>query len=479
MARFSADGTHVIPENFENIANGRVVKNEYVNINVEDTTLTATAGTATPTCTADNATGIISCQLPEGTGRSYATTNTVSWTAGHIYCLSVEFTNVLNASSGTNTILNVSAVTVDFGVIVLARTTISAPGRYAIIFQPTTTQTSAFRIGIGTSGNATAAAGGARLDFKNIMIEDLSLSNAGVPMPSPYVQPKMSALISADYLASLATQTAGLLTVQNDYRFSAKGLSIAIFGDSFTNEATDYTGQLQGLINPKIAVWYQIEISPGVTVSGTRPSAFLVPFQTKMQYLIDNKIAPTYCLLQSSVNTISASTGVTAQDADIATDIAAIRTAAIWAIDNGIQPIFTNMTAWKGACATWISDAKYHAQQRWDTKIYALGAELGCPVFNLRAALEDPAIPYQLAAAYDSGDNLHPSSTKGSAAIAAALHKFITGSSYQLGYFTAAQLKEALTGAQTVTGSRATVDVMVSLLAALVNLGLIVDSTTA
>ena len=58
---------------------GRVVKNLFTDINVGDISLTATAGTGTPTMTADNATGVMSAQVPESlTERAYVTTPTIT-----------------------------------------------------------------------------------------------------------------------------------------------------------------------------------------------------------------------------------------------------------------------------------------------------------------------------------------------------------------------------------------------------------------
>jgi lysophospholipase L1-like esterase len=256
---------------------------------------------------------------------------------------------------------------------------------------------------------------------KNIMIEDLS--DSILHIPSAFVAPLQSSLINADYYGTLEANTAGALTVSKNIIYPSSGLSIAIFGDSYTNDLTDYPTQLQLLSAPTMAVWYQPTISNGVTVAGTRPSVFLVPFTTKMQKLINAGQKPRFVLLQSSLNTINA-TGASAQDTAITQDLAAIRAAAEWAISNDIQPIFTNITAWKVGCATWISDAKYHAQQRWDSKIYGLAAELDCPIFNLRKAIEDSAIPYQIAAAYDNGDGTHPNAT-GALKIANDLQGFL------------------------------------------------------
>jgi len=418
-----SDGSEWRKNLLSGFSNGRVVQNLFPTEYVSDITNSITAGTGTPTITDDDATGSITFGLAAGlTGRAFKAFDTISFIAGHTYCLSFEITDLIKPTSGTNILDVVAAPTVDFGSYQLTRAGIAANTRQAVIFQPTTTQDVTFRLGFGISGNTTGAATtGSIMTVKNIMIEDLS--DSSLHIPSPFVPALQSEIISADYYGTLAANTAGALTVSTNITYPHNGLSVAIFGDSYTNDTTDYPKQIQSLSAPKIGVWYQPTISKGVTVAGTRPGVFLGSFETKMQALIDAGRRPRFVLLQSSLNTINV-TGATAQDTAIGEDLTAIRTAAEWAISNGIQPIFTNITAWKVGCATWISDAKYHAQQRWDSKIYGLAAELDCPVFNLRKSIEDSAIPYQIAAAYDNGDGVHPNAT-GSLKIATDLQSFL------------------------------------------------------
>jgi len=403
---------------------GRVVANLLPTQYVSELTQSIIAGTGTPTIVHDDALGKITIALAAGlTGRAFKSFPAISFSAGHTYCLSFEIEELIKPTSGTNILDVVAAPTVDFGSYQLTRSGIEANSKQAVIFQPTTTQSVTFRLGFGISGNTTGAAStGSVMVIKNIMIEDLSES--AIQIPSEYVEAGQSAAFMSDYTGSLAAATVGKLTVATNIKYPQKGLSIAIFGDSYVNDITDYPGQLKGLSNPKVATWYQSVTASGVSVAGTRPNSFLVPFTAKIQKLIDKGQAPKYVLLQSSLNTIN-QTGTAAQDTAIAEDLAAIRAAAIWAKAHDIQPIFTNITAWKAGCATWISDAKYHAQQRWDAKIYALGAELECPVFNLRKCIEDTATPYLIAAANDNGDGTHPNAT-GALAIATALQAFLS-----------------------------------------------------
>jgi lysophospholipase L1-like esterase len=403
--------------------NGRVVENLFPTEYISDVTNSITAGTGTPTITEDDTEGSFTIELAAGlTGRAFKAFDAISFVAGHTYCLSFEITDLIKPTSGTNILDVVSAPTVDFGSYQLTRAGIAANTRQAVVFQPTTTQSVTFRLGFGISGNTTGAATtGSIMTVKNIMIEDLS--DSALHIPSTFVPPLQSAIINADYYGALAAVTAGALTVSTNVIYPHNGLSIAIFGDSYTNDTIDYPQQLQALSAPKVAVWYQPTVSKGVTVSGTRPGVFLGSFTTKMQALIDAGQKPRFVLLQSSLNTINV-TGTTAQDTAITDDLAVFRSAAEWALNNGIQPIFTNITAWKAGCATWISDTKYHAQQRFDSKIYGLAAELDCPVFNLRKTIEDAAIPYQIAAAYDNGDGVHPNAT-GSLKIATDLQAFL------------------------------------------------------
>jgi len=391
---------------------------------VSELTQSIIAGTGTPTIVHDDSLGKITIELGAGlTGRGFKSLPAYTFLAGHTYCLSFYVSEWIGPSSAQNIIDTVAAVTLDFGTKSLSSSGISAYGTHAVIFQPTTDQAVTFRVGFGIPGNATGAAvTGSKMVFKDIAITDLSVCGINIP---PYaVRPRMGANIVADYAGALATDTSGRLTLTANTKYAQKGLSIAIFGDSYVNDTTDYPTQLQALTYPRVGVWFQPTTAKSTTVAGTRPVVYLATLQTKMQSLIDSGLAPKYVLIQSSLNTINSATEAT-RNANIVEDLATIRTAAEWLISKGLSPIFTNITAWKtGAGANWITNGVYLSQQKWDALIYSLGAELGVPVFNLRGCIEDATTPYLIDATYDNGDGTHPNAA-GSIVIATKLRDFI------------------------------------------------------
>jgi len=399
----------------------RVVTNLFSKQFVSEIASSVVQGTGTSTAiNKDDATQKITMSIGAGdSGRVFITTPATSFLAGHTYCLSFEIEDLVKGSAADDYLQITGTVpTIDFGTLTLTKTQFTANSRHAIIFQPTTTQTVTWRLGIGIGGNSN---GPATLVLKNLMFEDLSESNAMIP--SEYVQPLQSHAVLSDYEGTLTNATNGTLTLTKNVKSPLTGNTVAIFGDSYINDNTDYAGQLQAL-KPKIGVWFQRVTTAGVTVAGTRPGTYLSLFQQKLQALIDAGQRPKYVLIQSSLNTISV--GLYAnQIAQADVDIAIIDDAANWAIANGIIPILTPIGAWKaGAGAGWITDDKYRSQLYYDQKIYSLAATLGVPVFNLRTPVEDAAVPYLIAAANDSGDGIHPNST-GMGLIAAALKDFI------------------------------------------------------
>ena len=415
-------GDAVIPPS---LFGGKFVANLLQKQFVSEYTQSIIAGTGTPTIVKNDTTQEVTITIPAGTtGRAFLSMDAITFKAGHTYSLDLELVDyVAPAATGDFFISRLAAPTLEFGTVQLAITGLTADSRQAVIFQPLTTdQAITFRIGFGIGGNVTATGVDAKAVIKNIKFEDLSVSGSNIP--NEYVAPRQSALVLSDYQGSLTTAISGKLTLTKNIRSAEKGLSIAIFGDSYVNDSTEYPEQLKLLTQPKIGVWYQSQISLGVTTAGTRPSVFLVPFQTKMQRLIDMGQASMFALLQSSLNTVNGTTLAT-QDAAIATDLAAIKAAAQWAIANGITPILTTMAAWKtGAGANWITNSVYLAQQKWDNAINGLASELGVSIFSLRHGIEDAAIPYQIAAAYDSGDGTHTNSAGGTV-IAANLKTLI------------------------------------------------------
>lgn len=407
-----------------NIPGGKFVNNLIQKQFVSEYSQSIIAGTGTPTIVKNDTTETVTITIPATlSGRAFIAMDAISFLAGHTYCISFYIGNAVKNSFGGNFLDVVAAPTVDFGEFRIAMNTITANKTFAAIFQPTTTQSVTFRLGFGISGNQTAGATDSVIEISKIMVEDLSIT--GTSIPSEYIGARQSAIIRSKYLGALAGNTSGALTVTYTAKSELIGTNIAIFGDSYVNDVTDYPEQLKLLSYPRIGVWYQPWISTGVTVAGTRPSVFLGQFTTKMQALINQGLSPKYVLLQSSLNTILNTTLAT-QDANIATDVQAIRVAAEWALRNSITPILTNMAAWKtGASTAWLTDSVYLAQQKWDTEIYALAAEFNIPVFNLRGCVEDATTPYLIASAYDNGDGTHPNAT-GMALIAAKLQTFLT-----------------------------------------------------
>jgi len=417
------DGTSKRLVNHLKFPGGKVVKNLVQKQFVSEYSQSIIAGTGTPTIVKDDVTGMCTITIPAGTsGRAFLAMDPISFLAGHTYCISFVLGNLVKPSAPSGNFLGVvAAPTVDFGQTTLDFTQIAANSRMAAIFQPTTTQSVTTRIGFGISGNHTAGTSDAIAEILEIMIEDLSVT--GTNIPSEYVEPNQTAKFLSNYTGSLTTPTAGILTLTNNDSGPMTN-NIAIFGDSYVNNLQDYPELLRLIKNPTVGVWYQAWISSGVTCAGTRPSVYLAQFENKMQKLIDSGITFNYVLLQSSLNTVVYSTLLT-QDARIADDLLAIRNAAVWALNHGITPIFTTVQAWKsGAGAAWIADSLYLAQQKMDAAIYALAAELGGAVFNIRASLEDSTTPYLIDATYDYGDGIHPNST-GYQKIADDLHAFI------------------------------------------------------
>lgn len=404
-------------------ADGAFIKNLYA-VEFNSTNPGTTQSSGTVTFNDDNYS--FTCAVAEGvSGRALITTPNFSLKAGNIYMLAITFGAVVNVSNSTNKPLLVfgAAPALDFGSLDISQAEIVPNKTNCIIFQPTIDSTIQWRIGLGTNSAGTAPAGGAILEVSDIMLLGPDSIKSAVP---PRFVPPFSTYRSLDQrdgsLSISSTKGAAVFTKQIDA--DEPGLSIAIFGDSYVNDTSDYPAQLQALTSPRIGVWYQKNISNGVTVAGTRPSAFLERFQSKMQVLIDKGAKPKYVLLQSSLNTVNITDEAT-RAAAIDTDILAIENAAKWAAHKGITPILTLIAPFKtGAGAGWVTLNKWASVISHDTKIQNLATSLKCQVFNLRAPVADPLDEYKLSATYDNGDNIHPNAA-GFIEIAKALQSLI------------------------------------------------------
>lgn len=373
------------------------------------------------TLTTDDNNQSVTIDCPN-TGRVFLALFSTAYTflAGHIYCLSFKVTNLVKPTSGGNFLeISGTAPTLDFGSTAIALSAMSSDGTYGIIFQPTTSQAISWRLGFGPGGAVTGNCG---CIISEIMVVDLTASSLSVPPPIS-CGGKQSISSNVDYSAALSSQTSGKLTVFNKKFIGNNTRSLAIFGDSWSNDDVDYPARLRLLLNPKIAVWTQRQITAGVTVAGTRPVIFLSAFESKMQSLINGNTKPAFVLIQSSVNTINV-TGSTLQDSQIAEDTSAIERCAFWATSKRIIPILTLTQPVKLGIATWVSDNKYFAAQKQDQIIRSIAARAGGIVFDFKESVGDVADIWNLAAAYNSGDNIHPNQS-GADVIAANLQKLL------------------------------------------------------
>lgn len=291
---------------------------------------------------------------------------------------------------------------------------LKAGKKYFSLFRPDVAGTVTFRCGIGSNANVTAGTEGATIVIRDICLENLTVS--GSRYPSLYAVPLKSSVAVVD--ESVVSVEGNVLSGTLN---TLPGTSVAIFGDSYVNDDSDYPNLLLGI--GEIGVWVQHEISPGVTTASKKLIEFLLHFERKLQLLIDSGCKPRYVYIQSSLNTLNDSNPST-RVGRISTDFNRLQECVLWALSKGIMPILTTVAPWKSSAAYWYTAGIHLDQMAWDSAVYNLAATYGLNVFDLRAVINDPADPYSMLAANTSDGGIHPNST-GMALLATALNTFI------------------------------------------------------
>jgi hypothetical protein len=377
------------------------------------------------TVTADDATQSLYLECASG-GRGYLSlfSTAKTFTAGHIYAVSFKVTDLVLPTSTNSPFLATTGTvpTLDFGDLSIGTTDMTGDGTYCVIFQPTTSQTIAWRLGFGTNA-VTSGAVTASCTLSEIQCVDLS--EISLPVPPPACDGLQSAPILYEYEASMVgTATKGMVVETKRNRIKGDKFSIAIFGDSWVNDTIDYPQRLRLLANPKIAVYAQRQTVAGATVAGTRPNSYLSNFNSKIQRLIDTNQMPAFVLIQSSINTVIGST-LANQDDRITTDLLAIENAVKFAISKGLKPILTSVQPGKSGLTGWITDGQYLAYQKIDMAIRALSASYDCSFYDFKKSIGDAADPYVIATAFSDGTTNYHVNQTGADMIAVDLQKII------------------------------------------------------
>lgn len=387
---------------------------------VKDISYATSFEAAGGTVTKDAVNNTILFEVPNGVAaRAYITFGPTGETVlqpNRIYAVSftvVERTGSLAVDA--NSFYEQSYTCVNQETVVALKFSDLEPGKkYFTLYRPDVAGAVGYRLGIGPAAAVTG------VDVTMLKVADIcfeELTDSGFRYPPLYaVQPQQaSSVIDLSTVTVTGNSMTGVVK-------TIPGNSIAIFGDSYSNDVGDYPDLLKNISN-KLGVWIQWEISTGVTPSGKRLNEILLNFELKMQKLIDDGAQPKYVLIQSSLNTLNDANPVT-RAPRISADYARLVECVDWALSSGIIPILTNIAPWKDSAAYWFTSGIYLDQLAWDDAVYKLAAEKSLPVFNLRETVNDPADPYGFLAANTSDGGIHPNAT-GYGLIATALYDFI------------------------------------------------------
>lgn len=333
---------------------------------------------------------------PVAADRAFKTMANVVVKAGHTYAVSVLITNFSGATITSGISVLGTGLTGSTGV------NITGNGRWGIIFTSPTAQTLSYiRMGVGVGGGVGSAQSAT---FSEMMWEDITenpLNFGDFISMSRVLTSYPNNTLSSGTSGTVVTGTARLYP-QNTRIFTQFGLGV---GDSFSNDGTDWPTRLQllrGYTN-------QAMVFHGHGVAGAT-------LKTEIAANLSADIGSypyRFVVLQGGVNDINGGDTLSTIQSSLNALIATVRAASA-------KIVILNVAPWKNAVA-WSSaeQTTTDSYNTWLASAYA--GQTDIRVVDMYSALGSSADPQAMAAAYDSGDGLHPN-TAGSDVIASLVN---------------------------------------------------------
>jgi hypothetical protein len=311
------------------------------------------------------------------------------------------------------------------GTAVLAAGTLNAVngnhnGRIAVWFQVTTAGTVTTRFGLGLPSNEGS---GVSLTCSDYMIESVAAINT---IPSEFVPCGLRASFNH---ANGNTVSSGKYIDEAEGADISQCASMGVMfhGDSFQNEITEFPFLVRAAttygtyVNGFNGRTLQTGISQAVNNYSLQGCEFIANSGTgnSIAAPFDATTArPAIWVVELCINDLLIGVGATIAEMEsrIRSYVSTLRTVfAGPLIVFDASPCSTN--------ASWTA-GKQTVIEAYNALLLTLATELGFTVFGRYALLGEAGTPEQLAAAYNSGDGLHPNST-GQSAISTALIPYI------------------------------------------------------
>lgn len=280
----------------------------------------------------------------------------------------------------------------------------------------TTSGTIIFRFGVGlTSGTGTHPWSG---EFGEVLFSEIPTTQS---VPDEFIYGNMSVIVDAEP----AVLNVGGFVVDGvgAKKYYDATESILVLGDSFSNDSFDWPQVVSGSLRGQKAIW-QNGVSGRAMLHGITDapsqldlSAFNYSGVKTYPSMPSYVVRPKMVVVALGVNDINGNATL----AQMQERFAAMKALLL---SSGVQKIvFLDIPPWKNN-ASWTAPKEVvrAAYNEWIVTACAAGRRTR--LFRVSDVLKDGTDPAMLAAAYDSGDKLHPNAV-GSTAIATAITPYL------------------------------------------------------